>query len=372
MNNTGDLSRLLAARRTEILDRWTKRIRAGHAQPDLQPEEPPDHLPRFFDQLLVALRDPKEERERVAADASATQGTYQLHVGLDLSELMRRYDTLTECILEEVEATGWTLSRAQLLWVFRRLEAARGEAVAAYISRRDAEMTRAHSRHLAFVAHEQRGLLMAALNALAVLRKIGRPEDEWALAVFGRSLTALHELIDQVLIADRLSAQPPLQCELLNLKSLLQEMVVDLLPTAARRQVDVRIDATAIRCVHADARLLRSAIGNILTNAVKFTRGNSRVEVRLREQGENVRVEVEDQCGGLPPCDTASLFQPFVQRGENNTGFGLGLAIVKQAIEGHGGRVGVHNLPDKGCMFWLEIPHGVAVSFHGALAREAP
>jgi signal transduction histidine kinase len=76
-------------------------------------------------------------------------------------------------------------------------------------------------------------------------------------------------------------------------------------------------------------------------------------EYEILEGG--ITVEVEDGCGGLPQENTTELFEPFVQRGENRTGFGLGLAIVKQALEAHGGRVSVRNLPGKGCVFLLDL-----------------
>jgi signal transduction histidine kinase len=77
---------------------------------------------------------------------------------------------------------------------------------------------------------------------------------------------------------------------------------------------------------------------------------------RLTTAFDGTRVEVEDRCGGLPQGNAGELFEPFVQQGENRTGFGLGLAIVKQALEAHGGRVSVRNLPGKGCVFSLDLP----------------
>ena len=67
-------------------------------------------------------------------------------------------------------------------------------------------------------------------------------------------------------------------------------------------------------------------------------------------------IEVEDTCGGLPDGDANEPLEPLAQRGKNRSGFGLGLANVKQAVEAHGGRVFVRNLPGKGCVFCLELP----------------
>jgi signal transduction histidine kinase len=101
---------------------------------------------------------------------------------------------------------------------------------------------------------------------------------------------------------------------------------------------------------------LRSAIDNVIGNAIKFTHQGSVVTIRAARQDKLIRIEIEDACGGLSEGKASELFEPFVQRDEDGRGFGLGLAIVKQAIEAHGGRVSVRNLPNKGCVFVFELP----------------
>jgi signal transduction histidine kinase len=69
-------------------------------------------------------------------------------------------------------------------------------------------------------------------------------------------------------------------------------------------------------------------------------------------------VEVEDTCGGLPPGRVEEAFAPFVRldHAHDQPGFGLGLAIAKQAVDAHGGTLRVQNLPEKGCIFCIELP----------------
>jgi signal transduction histidine kinase len=236
------------------------------------------------------------------------------------------------------------------------LNAGRAQAVVAYIDRRDAEMAQTTSQHVAFIAHELRSPLMSAFLAVTALRKSERPEDQWALGMLTRNLNALRDLIDQVLTADRLAGQIPLQRESFDLRVLLEQVAADTQWAAQRRQVDISVQAPECLPINGDQRLLRSAIGNVLGNAVKFTHEGSAISVRAQRRDGGITVEVEDGCGGLPQDNTTELFEPFVQRGENRTGFGLGLAIVKQALEAHGGRVSVRNVPGKGCVFALELP----------------
>jgi signal transduction histidine kinase len=360
VNNMIHLSRLLHDRRAEILERWTQRIGREHEDKELSRGELWDHLPHFFDEVLAVLRTEEgSSREAAAANgiaASVAHGTQRLRVGFDLVEVLREYEILTECILDEVEAVGGSISTRAFRRVQRLLNAGRAQAVSTYIDRRDMEMTRTHSQHVAFIAHELRSPLMTAFLALTALRKNERSEDQWALGILTRNLNALRELIDQVLTADRLAGQILLRRESFDLRALVEQIVAEARLAAQQRHVEIEMWAPEVLLFSGDQRLLRSAIGNVLGNAVKFTHEGSAITVRAERRDGGITIEVEDGCGGLPQGNAAQLFEPFVQRGEDRTGFGLGLAIVKQALEAHGGRVSVRNVPGKGCVFALDLP----------------
>jgi signal transduction histidine kinase len=138
--------------------------------------------------------------------------------------------------------------------------------------------------------------------------------------------------------------------------------VQDLGAGARDRTVRLAVDLPHELVIVADPRLLRSAVSNLVTNALKFSPPGSTVTVRASAPEGQLVVEVADQCGGLPPGKAEELFAPLVQRHENRTGFGLGLAIVLQAAQAHGGTARVRDLPGVGCVFTLELP----------LVREAP
>jgi signal transduction histidine kinase len=99
-----------------------------------------------------------------------------------------------------------------------------------------------------------------------------------------------------------------------------------------------------------------SALSNVVQNAIKFTRPGGSIVVRTHAEGGLVRLEAEDECGGLPPGTAEGLFQPFVQGARDRRGVGLGLAIVRRAAEAHGGTVRVQNKPGIGCVFIIELP----------------
>lgn len=118
--------------------------------------------------------------------------------------------------------------------------------------------------------------------------------------------------------------------------------------------------------IRGDPRFLRSALTNLIRNAVKYTRRDSAVAVRVRQAHGHVRVEVQDQCGGLPEGAIEKMFDPFVQLGKDRSGYGLGLAIGRQAAQSHGGTLTVHNLPGSGCVFVLELPPDVPAALGAA------
>lgn len=77
---------------------------------------------------------------------------------------------------------------------------------------------------------------------------------------------------------------------------------------------------------------------------------------------DRVTIEVEDQCGGLPSGKAEELFLPFAQRSTDRSGLGLGLPISRKAVEQSGGKIGVRDMPGKGCVFTIEMPVKVAGS----------
>jgi len=132
--------------------------------------------------------------------------------------------------------------------------------------------------------------------------------------------------------------------------SLLSDAGATALP---ERNIRLTVDAAAELEIDVDERLMIPAFSNLLQNALKFTKSGGEIILRARAAEREVVTEVENRCGGLPPCDFEELFKPYVQRGRNRVG--LGLAITREAVEAHGGRLTVRNLPGVGCMFTVKL-----------------
>ena len=136
----------------------------------------------------------------------------------------------------------------------------------------------------------------------------------------------------------------------------------ELRPEAAGVELEVEpFDETIL--VGCSSGILASVLSNLLRNAVEYMDDchERRVGVRVSSTEETVRVEVEDTGPGLAPGLELDVFEPYVRAPDNSKpGLGLGLATVRRFVESHGGRVGVHSYPERGCVFWFELPRGGA------------
>jgi len=139
-------------------------------------------------------------------------------------------------------------------------------------------------------------------------------------------------------------------------RSFLQEIEVEVGIEAQMKKIELIVEAPEELVVDADPRLLRSAVSNLVHNALKFSHELSTVAMRAEHSEGRLTIEVTDGCGGLPPGKAEELFQPLVQRGDNRSGFGLGLSIALQAAEAHNGTIRVHDMPGKGCAFVIDLP----------------
>ena len=112
--------------------------------------------------------------------------------------------------------------------------------------------------------------------------------------------------------------------------------------------------------VQGEMRRLGQVLDNLMQNAIKFTDAGGTITVRMLEEEEQIRVEVEDNGIGIPPDELDRIFERFYQvdgaTARPFSGTGLGLAIVKQIVEAHGGKVGVRSTVDEGSIFHFTIP----------------
>ena len=350
-----DLAELLRVKRSEIVDRWLGRITREHHGAELSTAELRDHLPRFFNELLDALARREKPMQAASTGIASQHGEQRLRDGFDVDEVVREYDLLGDTILETAREAGIVCTIDEARAVLRLVNAGTAEAVAAYVGQRDRQAQRQADEHVSFVAHELRNPLNTINLALTGLRRTLLSPGGNLVEMLDRSIKRIRELVDQVLMAARFP-NLELRMERLAIRDMIAEALREVEAKIEHKQISVTLDIDEGLTVEADRRLLHSVAANLIGNAIKFTAPGGILAIRSSRDGNQLRVEFEDGCGGLPDGSPEDLFQPYVQRGTDRSGLGLGLAIVKQAVEAHLGTIAVTNRPGAGCTFSIGLP----------------
>jgi two-component system sensor histidine kinase CpxA len=215
------------------------------------------------------------------------------------------------------------------------------------------------------ISHELRSPLARLNVALGLARKQADATVNGSLDRIEREAGRLNELIGSLLTLARWeSGAEPVNCDAVELDTLVREVAADADFEARSRNRAVRV-LTLQPCSITGVRdLLRSAIENVMRNAVKYTRKDSEVEVTLEHVHgpgqERAVIRVCDHGDGVPEDALENIFRPFYRvadsRERSSGGAGLGLSIAAKAVSLHGGQVRAENSPTGGLMVELRFP----------------
>lgn len=173
-----------------------------------------------------------------------------------------------------------------------------------------------------------------------------------------RASVQMQELIDALVGFARLGRED-LQLQQVELQAVIERCLRDVQEDIQAKQAQVSIKSP-LPAVRAQSVLLKMALTNLLSNALKFVASGVRPEVTICAAvvQEVCRVQVQDNGIGIDLRNQPHLFTPFRQLhgAEEYPGIGLGLATVRKAVEMMGGRVGVVSVPGQGSSFWIELP----------------
>ncbi len=216
------------------------------------------------------------------------------------------------------------------------------------------------TRLLRDISHELRSPLARMRVAVALARQ---PQSDPARQMdrMDREIERLDDLIGQVLNLSRLQgAQPRIDREPVELDDLVAEVAHDANFEGAAKGCAVRVQPTSPITLPANRDLLRSAIENVLRNAVRYSPAGSTVEVGVRLSAGAALISIRDHGPGVPPADIERIFEPFFRvaesRDRDSGGEGIGLAITAQVFKAHGGFARAQNHPDGGLEVLLSIP----------------
>ncbi|HUP89692.1 MAG TPA: ATP-binding protein [Longimicrobiales bacterium] len=188
------------------------------------------------------------------------------------------------------------------------------------------------------------------------------PKQREALETIREQTRVLTNLVNQLLDISRLEAGGlKLEREEIVVRDLMSRVERSFSVLARKKDIDFRVDVdTSVpRTLWADAdRLGDQVIGNLLSNALKFTPEGGRIRVRCWSQQDGVHIEVKDSGVGVAPDQLPFIFDKFYQIGQQarSKGAGLGLAIAREIMEAHGGTILAESQQGEGTTFCIVIP----------------
>ncbi|MFL6468828.1 MAG: ATP-binding protein [Pyrinomonadaceae bacterium] len=201
------------------------------------------------------------------------------------------------------------------------------------------------------ISHELRSPLARMNVALELARKKASPEALPLLDRIENESNRLNEMISRILTLSRLeTGGEDFSKTKLDLAELVRDIAADAEFEASGKGKEVRADIINECNVKGNENLLRSAIDNVVRNAIRYTADATKVNLSLTTNNGHATVTVQDHGGGVPQSELENLFRPFYRVGEarerKTGGTGLGLAIAQRAVAVHGGTITAVNVDD--------------------------
>jgi two-component system phosphate regulon sensor histidine kinase PhoR len=353
-----------------VLTQWRERVRALPSAAKLDVPTLNDHIPGWIAELAACLVTASEAPEgETSAVSPLAHGLQRFEDGFDIEEVVAEYNILRDCFRDLGERHGVFLAGEDRRFVDKFFDDAIAAAVKAFAESQAREVQRRRTEYLAFVAHDLRTPLSAITFSAYLLeqRLAGNAldaENARLLKILGRNTRQLETLVGAVL-AENTQMLTELGVKMerrkLDLWPLVETLVQDLQPLAAKAGVKVANQVPDDMEANADANLLRRVLQNLLSNAIAYAPGGE-VIVGASDPGGGGPLEiwVKDNGAGIPTDRLGKVFDTL-ETDPQGEGLGLGLAIVKTFVEAHDGKVWVESTEGKGASFRFTLPRSANV-----------
>jgi PAS domain S-box-containing protein len=241
----------------------------------------------------------------------------------------------------------------------KQAEAALKDALA-----KEKELGELKTRFVSIASHEFRtplASIMATTETLSIYReKMNEGQIDQRLEKIRQQVMHMKDLIEDMLQLSRIQAgRVEFKPTEGNLDALCQEIVEELESQSLYRGRIIYHSSASTIASRFDNRLMRQAISNIVTNALKYSDVETKVIVDLLYDKTDIRLMILDEGIGIPAEDLKHIFEPF-HRAKNVgsiSGTGLGLSISKQAVESHHGTIAIETELGKGTKITILVPY---------------
>jgi len=228
------------------------------------------------------------------------------------------------------------------------------------------ELDRLKDEFIGMFSHELRTPLASILGYAEILIEDGvtGPDAEHCVEVIDRNAKRLLRLAgDLQLLSQINSGQLPTEfgsADLADLADIAACAVEEMRPEAARKHIDLVLSATAVPRLAVEPTRIAQLLGNLLSNALKFTPDGGKVEVRLGTEGDWAVLAVADTGLGIPVADRERIFDRFfrtaIAKRQAIQGTGLGLTITQAIVAAHHGTIAVEGEEGRGSTFTVRLP----------------
>ena len=233
------------------------------------------------------------------------------------------------------------------------------------MTRRLEELDRLKAEFMSVASHELKTPISVIRGYTELLEEeLGderTPREADLLTAIAEQADVMTRLVSRLLDIGRLEAGTyRMQPEEVHVTDLLNGLVSSFDVLARERGIRfvTEVEETAPDTIRADPDMLRGEVlGNLVSNALRFTPEGGEVRVRVRRRDEEVLFEVSDTGPGIPEDQRPHIFEKYYEGGRTQSmGSGLGLAVAKAAIEAHGGRIALAPGGDGGATFRVFLP----------------
>lgn len=213
----------------------------------------------------------------------------------------------------------------------------------------------------AMIYHDLRSPLGNIVSSLNVLEgMIEQDESRSILKIALNSTERIQRLVNSLLDINRLQAgQTVATLQTVAPQMLIKSAIHDVTPTAAGRHqtIEAKVSEKTPN-VWVDAEMIRRVLINLLENASKFSKTETKIQIGARRDGEFVQFWVQDNGPGIPPSEHKRIFEKFarIKGKERTSGLGIGLAFCRMAVAAHGGTIWVESEEGKGAKFLFTLP----------------
>jgi signal transduction histidine kinase len=357
LSRAGGAAALLVRNKERVLTMFVERVHrtlrdaSGQSVPMIV-----DTLPAFLSQMarVLATPDPHDHTEACSTLAQQHGDERAKLTGYSLTEVIKEYQIVREILLELLGHEP-DMRRVDWLAIHRSIDEAIAHSAAAFTQVHD----RFRELFVAALSHDFRGPLGNAHNYLEILRRSpDHPQREHLTIRAMLNLRSVDRMIVELLDVTRRRAGERLPMSLHNCdaNAIVREVVDEMRARAGDRFV---LELGGPVEAYWGCERVKQAVHNLLENAVKYSRPDTPITVRVEESIGRVIIAVHNFGEPIPASEHPRLFKPFgraeAAERSGKSGWGLGLVLVQAIAEAHGGSVSVDSAADRGTTFTLDI-----------------